>query len=84
MTIPSHLHSEMRLQNFLTKRNFRAGSWQKFAQRLVIKGKGRTNLSPSGRLKNVFSGKQLGLGSRRDACSFQHTHATGDREDNVE
>ena len=26
MTIPSHLHSEMRLQNSLTKRNFRAGS----------------------------------------------------------
>ena len=32
----------------------------------------RENLTPSRRLKNV-----------RDACSFLHTHATGDREDNV-
>ena len=29
------------------------------------------------------AGRQLGIGLRRDACSFLHTHATGDREDNV-
>ena len=28
--------------------------------------------------------KTIGSCSRRDACSFLHTHATGDREDNVE
>ena len=43
MTVPSCLSSEMHLQNSLTKHNVRADKWiseQKFAQRLVIKGKG--------------------------------------------
>ena len=43
----------------------------------------RKNLTPNGRLKTVFSGRQKGFCSRKDACSFPHTHATGDREDNV-
>ena len=34
----------------------------------------------SGRLKNVFSGRQIGSSSRRDTCSFLHSHAAGDRE----
>ena len=38
------------------------------------------NLTPSGRLKNGFSQRQLEFCSRRDASSFQHAHATGDRE----
>ena len=142
----------MHLQNFLTKRNFKAGSWiskQEFAQKRRIsrsycsewikrskqparwrtssilinygkrflwlwrirfdedgriemvprycfsdlrnhraksrdKTKGRKNLTLSGRLKNVFSGKQLGFVQEETLVIF-HTHATGDRrEDNVE
>ena len=42
--------------------------------------KGQNILTPSGRLKNVFSGRQIGSSSRRDTCSFLHSHATGDRE----
>ena len=70
-----------------SEQNFSAGSWtaeQKFSQRLVVKGKERNILTLSGRLKNVFQRKTTGSCSKRDACSFLHTHATGDREDNVE
>ena len=34
--------------------------------------------------EECFQRKKIGSCSRRDACSFLHTHATGDREDNVE
>ena len=34
--------------------------------------------------EECFQRKTIGSCSRRDACSFLHTHATGDREDNVE
>ena len=33
--------------------------------------------------EECFQRKTLGSCSRRDACSFLHRHATGDREDNV-
>ena len=70
---------------------FRTGSWiseQKFAQRRRISRssvepwrKERCNiLTPSGRLKNVFSGRQLGLVQEETLNSFPHTHATGLRE----
>ena len=52
-------------------------------RRAVTRQKGRKTLAPSGRLNNVFQRKTIGSCSRRDACSFQHTHATGYREDNV-
>ena len=42
--------------------------------------KGQNILTPSERLKNVFSGRRIGSSSRRDTCSFLHSHATGDRE----
>ena len=54
----------MHLQNSRTQWNFRAGPWvseQKFAERLATKGKSEKTLAPSGRLKNVFSGRQMGL-----------------------
>ena len=47
------------------------------------KKKSEKTLTPSGRLKNVFSGRQIWCCSRRDAWSSPHAHATGDREDNV-
>ena len=56
-------------------RNYRAWSRNKT--------KGLKTRTPSGTLKNVFSGKTIGSCSRRDACSFLHPHAAGDREDNV-
>ena len=34
--------------------------------------------------EECFQRKTIGSWSRRDACSFLHTHATGDREDNVD
>ena len=33
--------------------------------------------------EECFQRKTIGSCPRRDACSFLHTHATGDREDNV-
>ena len=71
---------------FLTEQNFRAGSWisePKFAQRLAIKGKGRKHSCTERKTEECFQ-RSIGSCSRRDACSFLHMHATGDREDNVE
>ena len=151
MTIPSYLHSEMHLENSLTKRNFKDGSWiskQEFAQERTISrsycsgSTDRSNQLAEGppqstinygkrflwlwririddgsrnwnaatilfiwstklpsvepwqdkRAKNsyterkteeCFQRKTIGSCSTRDACGFLHTHATGDREDNVE
>ena len=59
MTIPSYLTSEMHLQNSNFQSwivNFRAEVCAK-----AQKEKGENILVPSGRLKNVFSGRQLGL-----------------------
>ena len=33
--------------------------------------------------EECFQRKTVGSCSRKDACSFLHTHATGDREGNV-
>ena len=44
----------------------------------------KTFLAPSGRLKNVFSGRQLGLVQEETLVVFYTMHATGDREDNME
>ena len=52
-------------------------------RRAVTRQKRKNILHWAGRLKNVFSGRQLGL-VQEETCSFLHTHATGDREDNVE
>ena len=54
-------------------------------RRSVTKQKGKKTLTLSGTLKNVFSGKLLGLVQEETLVvfNFLHTHATGDREDNV-
>ena len=69
------------------EQNFSAGSWiaeQKFAPRLVIKGKRAKNSYTERKTEECFQWKTIGSCSRGDPCSFLHTHATGDREDNVE
>ena len=43
-----------------------------------------TNSDTERKTEECFQRKTIGSCSRRDACSFLHTHATGDREDNVE
>ena len=66
----------------LTKRNFRAGSWiseQKFAQRVVTKGKGLNSYTER-KTGKCFQRKTIESCSKRDNCSFLHTHATGHRE----
>ena len=65
-----------------TKRSFRAGSWiseQKFTQKLVTKGKGLHSYTDR-KTGECFQRKTIGCCSRRDNCSFLHTHATGRRE----
>ena len=51
-------------------------------RRAVTRQKGRKTLTPSGS-EECFQRKTIASRSRRDACSFLHTHATGNREDNV-
>ena len=46
--------------------------------------KRRKTITLIGRLKKVFSVKQLGLVQEGTLEFFLHTHATGDRDDNVE
>ena len=48
------------------------------------KGKRANNSYTERKTEECFQQKTIGSCSRRDACSFLHTHATGDREDNVE
>ena len=70
----------MHLQNSLTQWIFRAVSWifrAEVCAKARNKRKGRNILTLSGRLKNVFSGKQLGLGQEETLVVFLHTHATG-------
>ena len=92
MAIPSYLSSEMHLQKFPDQTKF-SELGREFPSRNLRKGeesraraceswrKERCNiLTPSGRLKNVFSGRQLGLVQEETLNSFPHTHATGLRE----
>ena len=45
----------------------------------------RANISYTERkTEECFQRKTIGSSSRRDGCGFLHTHAKGDREDNVE
>ena len=44
----------------------------------------RKNSHTERKTEECFQRKTIGSCSRRDACSFLHTHGTGDREDNVE
>ena len=86
MTIPSNLSSKMHVQNSLTNaiseldREFPSRSSRKGSQQ-----KERAKNSYTERkTEECFLRKTIWSWSRRDACSFLHTHATGDREDNVE
>ena len=59
-------------------------TWSTKLQSVEPWQKERTNNSHSERkTKECFQRMTVGSSWRRDACSFLHTHATGDSEDNV-
>ena len=70
-----------------TNKNFQ--SWiENFRAQVCVKARNerkRANNSHTQRkTEESFQQTTIGSCSRRDACSVLHTHATGDREDNVE
>ena len=82
----SYLHSEIH-QYFPDRIKFQ--SWiENFRAQVCVKARNerkRANNSHTQRKTDeCFQQTTIGSCSRRDACILLHTHATGDREDNVE